>query len=160
MDAAEKVLAHFGVKGMKWGVRKSRTTGTPPEHQSEMAQRKHEALAKIKKHGLDAATNDDLKMLEQRVKLETKFNELFPKKKSPLQKALDFGAEEAKKILLPIAEQQAKDYLSKQVTKKLLGPAVPVKQNTSAKTIDSVLKVVGDHKIADQPKKLPHFGFA
>lgn len=161
MDAAEKVLAHFGVKGMKWGVRKSRSKGTAPEHQSEMAQRKHEVLAKIKSHGIDAATNDDLKMLEQRVKLEMKFNELYPKKKT----VIDHGSELAKRILLPVAEQQAKNYLNAQIGAKVLGPGtkVPTTKSPAAtpSQVSSVLKVTGSHKLAEQPKtKLPHFGFA
>lgn len=144
MDPVENVLAHYGIKGMKWGVRRKRPSGTPPEHQSEMAQRKHEVQAKIKKHGIDAATNDDLKMLEQRVKLETKYHELFPKEQTKFQKALKFGEEEAKKILLPIAEEQAKSFLNKKIQKKLLGTTVPVKQNKPVgEATKKVLESVG-----------------
>lgn len=163
MDAAEKVLAHFGVKGMKWGVRKSRSTGTAPEHMAETAQKKHEVLTKIKKHGIDAATNDDLKMLEQRVKLETKFNELFPKKRHP---AVVIGEQIVKRVLIPVGEQQAKDFLNKKVGAQILGPGSKPAPTTKApgatpKQVDSVLKLHAHTKIADQPKtKLPHFGFA
>lgn len=158
MDPVENVLKHFGVKGMKWGVRKSRSSGTAKQvahPKSAEAAQVHEILGTIHKHGIGAASNSDLKMLEQRIKLETKFHEAFPKKKT----LIDHGAEIAKRVLLPVAEQQAKAFLNKQITAKVIGPGVPVKTGEKPSTVSSVLDLTGTHKIADKPK-LPHFGFA
>lgn len=152
MEAVDKFLAHYGVKGMKWGVRRSRSRGTPPELQTASAQKKHEVLGTIRKHGIDAVTNDDLKMLEQRVKLEMKYNELFPKKKT----VADHGLEIAKRVLQPIAEQAAKDYLKKQVNARVLGPGVPVKTGEKPSSVANVLDLVGDHQA---PKTKVKIGF-
>lgn len=164
MDPVENVLAHFGVKGMKWGVRKSRSSGGSKKQvahpKTADAAQVHEILGTIHKHGIGAASNSDLQLLEKRIKLETKFNDAFPKKKT----LVDHGAELAKRILLPVAEQQARAFLNEKA-KNLIGPGTSVPTTkapvTTPSQVSSVLKVAGSHKMADQPKvPLPHFGFA
>src|SRR5690349_21695885 len=55
----EDYLKHFGVKGMKWGVRRPR--GTASQHPvSEDAARARATQATIKKHGTAAVSNVEL----------------------------------------------------------------------------------------------------
>lgn len=70
----ESVLEHFGIKGMRWGVRRKRgkdgrVTGSPEHVQSRK-------LLRTKK--LSQLSNDELSALNKRLQLEKKYNELNP----------------------------------------------------------------------------------
>lgn len=116
----DDILAHFGVKGMRWGVRK-RTSQNQHRNgpKSEQAAKVDNIINNIKKNGIGAATNDDLKMLEQRIKLEVKYKEMFPRRKTLTNHGLDF----AKKVLIPVAERGAKSFLESKADKILKGKA-------------------------------------
>lgn len=79
-------LAHYGVKGMKWGVRKDRrggvtTTGrrrkgssdTPQSNDSKQAQ-------KLKSKGARALSNKELKALNERLNLEQNYSRMTQQK--------------------------------------------------------------------------------
>ena len=91
-ETADDVLEHFGVKGMKWGVRKNRSGSA-----SEDAQRADAARKKIKTGGgTKALSNKELQDLVTRMNLEQQYSTLTGKqKKSTLNK----GQETAKSIL-------------------------------------------------------------
>jgi hypothetical protein len=119
IDDIDAALAHVGVKGMRWGVRKNRKQiANGPK--SDQAAKVADILDHIKKNGIGAATNDDLKMLEQRIKLEVKYKENFPRKTTLAEHGFEF----AKKVLIPVAEQNAKAFLNKQLETKMKGKAV------------------------------------
>lgn len=113
MDTVDDVLAHYGVKGMKWGVRRSdkqlaraaasRTGPDAPDSAkkimgkrvSKRASKKARELSedaaefkalkqKVKEKGVDSLSNEDLKKINQRMELQTKYNKAFPKKKNPI----------------------------------------------------------------------------
>ena len=87
----DDVLAHFGVKGMKWGVRKNRSGSA-----SEDAQRADAAKKKIKTEGgIKALSNNELRDLVNRMNLEQQYSNLTGQKKSTLAK----GGQTAKTIL-------------------------------------------------------------
>jgi hypothetical protein len=92
LETVEDVLEHFGVKGMKWGVRKNRSGSA-----SEDAQRADAARKKIKTEGgTKALSNKELQDLVTRMNLEQQYSTLTGKqKKSTLNK----GQETAKSIL-------------------------------------------------------------
>lgn len=72
METIEEVLAHFGVKGMHWGVRRRSKIDTS----SEDAKGAAEAKAKIKKGGTKSLSNKELQALVTRMNLEQQFDRL------------------------------------------------------------------------------------
>jgi hypothetical protein len=79
MKPADQILAHHGVKGMKWGVRKETDTGTGRRHRlpkSEDALKSHAARSKAKTHGRDSLSNEELRALVNRMNLEQQFSTL------------------------------------------------------------------------------------
>ena len=74
----EKFFAHYGVVGMKWGVRKKR--GTP----SADAER-HKAL---RKKSIDELSDKELKEVVNRLNMQTNFNRMNPSKVKRGQAAL------------------------------------------------------------------------
>lgn len=69
----ESFLAHYGVKGMKWGVRRS------PQELSADAERANTAKTKARASGLGSLSNQELKDLTSRLNLETQVASLSQK---------------------------------------------------------------------------------
>lgn len=80
-------LRHFGVQGMRWGVRKPRPsrsdsikiktkTPPPPDNRSDDSKRAQSLRSKK----VSELSNDELRTLNQRVELERKFKDLNPNK--------------------------------------------------------------------------------
>lgn len=118
MTAVDDILKHYGVRGMKWGVRNKKNAASGPK--SGDAQQVHDIIQNIAKNGIGAASNADLKVLESRAKLENKYKDIYPKKKT----VVDHGLEIAKKILLPVAEQQAKAFLNEKAALAMKGKEI------------------------------------
>lgn len=85
MDAdLDDILEHFGIKGMHWGVRRSRAADgrvrgpsrpTRPGISSDAAKAKTSHTT-AKTHGLDALSNPDLQHLVSRMNLEQQYTRL------------------------------------------------------------------------------------
>lgn len=77
-------LEHFGIKGMHWGVRRQtaadgRVRGPSKSTRdgiSSDAARAKETHAKVKSHGTDAVSNQDLQHLVSRMNLEQQYSRL------------------------------------------------------------------------------------
>lgn len=77
-------LEHFGIKGMHWGVRRQKAADgrvrgpsrSTREGSSSDAARAKETHAKIKSHGTDAVSNQDLQHLVSRLNLEQQYSRL------------------------------------------------------------------------------------
>jgi len=114
VETIDEVLEHFGVKGMKWGVRRSHP-GISGSH--EDAARAKQAKAKVKKGGTDALSNRELEDLVRRMNLEKQFSSLQPP--SGKKRAGKFVAD----LLVNVGKQQvskaANDALGKQVGRLL-----------------------------------------
>jgi hypothetical protein len=115
-EFAEDYLEHFGVKGMKWGVRRASEPGFAVSDDARKAAR---AAGVAKKQGTKVLSNEDLQRLVTRMNLEQQYNKLKPP--TPSKKATKFVAE----FLLGVGKQQAakfaNDQLGKVIAKKLAG---------------------------------------
>lgn len=66
-------LSHYGVKGMKWGVRKDRKSGS--KKSSRKSKDYVEARA-LRKKNLSQLSNKELRTLNQRLQLEQQYKQL------------------------------------------------------------------------------------
>jgi len=110
MSDLEEALAHYGIKGMKWGVRRSEAElsrardGKPPaEKPRPPASKDFEAVAKlnqkIKEGGTRSLSNQELRQYLERVELERRYQTVMAasvphpnsggQKKSALEKGHD-----------------------------------------------------------------------
>ena len=131
----ETVLAHFGVKGMKWGVRKSRetvpvstktapgrkvkTSGGQNHSPSEDAIKAAKIRQQAKKSTTDSLSNKELQDLLQRMDLEQRYNNLNKNNVSAGRKLLRFLAGQTgdKEV------NQLQDFANTQYTTRLNKPA-------------------------------------
>lgn len=104
----EEFLAHFGIKGMRWGVRKP-GTGQASSHVSPDAARAHQLRATVSKHGTSALTNQDLQHLVTRLNLEKQHGQLNPAKVSAGHAIVN----ELLKVGGSVAKQQAAAYANR-----------------------------------------------
>lgn len=74
-DAMNDVLAHFGIKGMKWGKRKAHPV-------SAEAKQKQNIKDKVKKTKVGSVSNADLQAAIRRMQLEQDFKRLSVNEKS------------------------------------------------------------------------------
>lgn len=109
-------LVQFGVKGMKWGKRKTSGPGSGRPASADAA-RAAEAHQIVKKSGVQALSNKDLQDLVTRLNLEQQLGRLQPQTRT--KKTKKFVAE----VLLGVGKQQttrvANDVAAKQVASLL-----------------------------------------
>lgn len=111
-------LRHYGILGMKWGVRKNRTRGVSKKR--DMSSDAKDA-ANLKKKKVYQMSNAELKKLNERMQLERTYSDLKRKKASQIKKGADIVAG----IVSSAAKETAKSYITKQMTKglnKVVGP--------------------------------------
>lgn len=112
----EEYLTHYGIRGMKWGVRRKRSSGPDPSDDKKSA---NAAASKVGKKGnTDALSNRELQSLVNRMNLEQQYTRL-----QGTSKRTNPGAKFAKEILLGVGKQQAlkfaNDYAAKQLAQQL-----------------------------------------
>lgn len=76
----EEFLAHHGIKGMKWGVRRQRGSDGRVKQTRVSTERKaaDKVIAKSKEHSKRSLTNKELADFNKRLELESKFNKYNP----------------------------------------------------------------------------------
>lgn len=102
MDISSDVLAHFGVKGMRWGVRRDDPSGAhgptggtkKPIAVSEDHARTTEIRSKISSGGTKTVSNKELQDVIQRMNLEQQYSRLSSQKTT-----LTTGYSKAKQII-------------------------------------------------------------
>lgn len=99
-------LAHFGVKGMKWGTRKAEAQAARESTQSK----DHAKVAGIRKKRVDEMSNAELKVLTERMNLEQQYKKLSPTKTAA-------GKKFAQDIVREVAKEQAKALAKKGLAK-------------------------------------------
>lgn len=131
------LLAHYGILGMKWGVRRSdkeiakanrrRLTKGEPVTVSEDAKKAAASATKAEKEGVQALSNDELKDLNNRLNLQQNYERLTapppeqPPEKSRGQKVAEGLLKEIGNATANVARNEGQRILAKQVRKKILG---------------------------------------
>lgn len=115
----DNYLAHYGIKGMKWGVRKKR--------KSSVSRDKREARRLMKqtyKKGTQSLSNKELEKLNKRMQLEQSHKELRKKTgfltRAGKSAAVTMVAGAAGAVLVPYAKEQGKKYGAHIVKKYVL----------------------------------------
>ena len=119
-DELEEFLEHYGVKGMRWGVHRSRSarrkaSGKPDNGPKAKPK---QASSTPKKKSVKDMTDEELKAAVQRIELERKYSQLAPSTKSK-------GAQAAKKFMAKNGEAIAGRFLQEAAAvaiKKALAP--------------------------------------
>lgn len=87
------ILAHYGIKGMRWGVRRVNPSGKSSK--KEEASEDHKRSREQKAHPVSSMSNKELKDLNNRLQLEKTYKELTGKNQSVIKR----GMKPAKEIL-------------------------------------------------------------
>lgn len=120
-ESIDDILAHHGVKGMKWGVRKNRSNPTAVTlnsrpgrkiktsgGQNQPASRDAKAAARIRQRAkassVDSLSNADLKALVNRMQLERQYSQLKSDRAG-------FGERFAKGVLQKVGQQQTQAFM-------------------------------------------------
>lgn len=136
----ENELYHYGVLGMKWGVRKDRTRGGFGKKkkkaklvlESPFSQKKRQAESKTKAPDSSSAakgvkkisdmSDDELRSLINRMQMEQQYKDLLPKKQEKGKSfAKKFLAKNAEYVLTQVVQQTANRAIRSALDKKF-GP--------------------------------------
>ena len=122
-------LKHFGVKGMKWGLRKATDKVSEARKERSAAKKApassdHDTAKAAKKKasqgGLSKLSNKELQDAITRMNLETQYKSLNAKNPTPQQAAMNYG----KKIVLSVAQDMAKTTMKNVVANNVKDPRV------------------------------------
>jgi hypothetical protein len=128
MNEVDDVLAHYGIKGMKWGVRRDRSGSSGSDSGRKMLKVKigkskaekmaiktknqtddHKEFAalaiKAKKYGVSSLTNKELSTYLTRMDLNVRYAKHNPKKKNP-------AVEIVKDLLVSAGKKKAAELLA------------------------------------------------
>ena len=134
-EVVEDVLTHFGVKGMRWGVRRKATVGPTEVIVSDKRKKvkttggkgfpAHAEAVRVrtigqvgKKSGYKALSNEELQAFNQRLNLEQQakrlsYNDASPPRKFILKLLGQTGQQQAQEAANAIASKQVKKLLAK-----------------------------------------------
>lgn len=104
----EDILAHYGKKGMRWGVRRAEKQSASTD-----ATRVNQFKKTAKRSGTNALSTKELQDLVTRMNLEQQYSKLTPPRKSAAAKK--FIAD----VLVNTGKQQAMKFASDQAAKQI-----------------------------------------
>lgn len=111
----DDILAHYGIPGMRWGIRRANPSADSPGR-SEDSATAQAVKAKIKAGGKKSLSNAELKTYLERMDLEKRYVKGNPGPKDEAKKFV-------KDMLLQIGKEEAKKYAGKQIALALAGRA-------------------------------------
>ena len=112
----EELLLHYGVKGMKWGVRRSRNKG-PSTIRRHISSAKRDFGHRKKLKNLKSMTDDELRSTTDRIRRENDLKRLTATKKKKTSDAyLDRAKLSDSELKRKVERLQLEDNLKKQVS--------------------------------------------
>lgn len=127
-------LAHFGIKGMKWGVRKNRSDsgGGSSKSQSFLSKDEPTTSEWHRSRRFDHLSNKDLKARINRIEMEKKYRDLTMTKSERRRKAIkkaigDILANTAKKQAQLMVDKQVSALMNGKIAESLPKPPKPPK---------------------------------
>lgn len=128
MDELDEILEHFGIKGMKWGVRRRESSDggvgshLPSLHKqgepSHDAARAKTLRVQARKGGTASLSNAELKALTERMNLEQQYSRLSGNT-TGMQSARA-GGKFVGNLLLGVGRQQASEILNQHASQMLI----------------------------------------
>lgn len=114
----EQALVHYGILGMKWGVRRSkaelaRVRGKKTSDSGDDSDDKKQTTAKRSK-SISEMSDDELRKTVQRLQLEKQYRDLNPKQVSAGQKIVD---KILKDVVVPAATEVGRNLLKEEFGK-------------------------------------------
>lgn len=122
MTDVDDFLEHYGVAGMRWGVRKSSVStssgGKKPKISND-AKRAEFTKSKMKKGGVKALSDKEIVALQKRLDLEKKLKDVAPKGKNKEVNAFvsNIASNVVKGAITAVATQQVSAVLKKAMNK-------------------------------------------
>lgn len=102
-EKAAVAIAHYGTKGMRWGIRKRRSRSSESK-----------STAKLRKKKGFQLTNDELKKVNARLSLEKTYSQLNPSTTSKAKKVVgEMAGSMAKQVLSSVITESATNYAKK-----------------------------------------------
>lgn len=130
-ETVDEILEHFGIKGMRWGVRRDRSSSSSTGGKSAPrgkptsvdAARVDKINRKVKTRGVASLSNAELKALNDRINLEQSYSRLTASKSNIAK--MQKGHEAVKQILgvgttALVAYNLAKSPMAKDIGKMLM----------------------------------------
>lgn len=142
MEEVDNILAHYGVPGMKWGVRKKRALPSGPadvivktnpgKKVKAVGGERHKSSQdaidaavsrqKARKSSVDSLSNAELRALVQRMQLEQQYSQLKVNRQNPAKKfAVGLLGSVGKQQATSVANQYASQQIAKAMAKKAAG---------------------------------------
>lgn len=107
----EEALAHYGIKGMRWGVRKDRRSKSKRQPSPDRAK-----VDDLKKKRYKELTNEELRVLNNRLNMEKQYKDLKKQDMTAGQKILndimDALIKQATSTLVNYSKQELEKYLT------------------------------------------------
>ena len=166
MSTLGGTLSHHGIKGMKWGVRRSeaelaRARGESPKtstkkstktggiFQKKAKPQKPAAISKPKTKNISEMSDDELRSMVNRLQLEKQYRDLSPKQVS---KGKAFYDKYVAPALADTVRNVAKDYLNKQL-RDVLGLKNENYLDTLQKEVKQLTLEAQKEKLLEERKK-------
>lgn len=108
-------LRHYGVMGMKWGVRKGRNSSSRSSSRKSFSRKKN----------VKSLSNDELQRTIRRIELEKRYTQLTSNEKRSKSKWVKTVISDS---ATSVAKQYTTQYMSKQVGKMLKTPPIDTKK--------------------------------
>lgn len=129
-------LEHWGVRGMKWGRRKSTSSTSSKSSTTEHESADSKTAKSLKSKKVKSMSNDDLQKLTKRMQLEQQYKQLSAQQKASNESK---GRKFAKEVLGGVGKQVATEY-TKRIAMTLIEEQLKSRGSKFAKSASNTTK--------------------